>query len=523
MIGMSVIFDGKNLTELFNEGQGRTVPVDVTKNVASNFNNNYQDQGRRRYGQQFLYSTLSVKQIQVSFTLVGNYDYFNSIAETLGGYLNVDKPKTLIFGDEPNKVWEAIPSGQASLTVDKNTAPITATVTVTFDIPKSYGENKAQTLVSSDGETKYGSIKKVSTGHYKATLKNFGTAETYPNIKLKFNSDNGWVGVVKSSSESYEIGNPNEADIKTFKRSEVPWIYRTPEEIRQGFAVGQKNVGRFNDGLDSEDLNGTLAIADAWGRPHIALADSGSGTKYLQGASISWDIPADSNGERGSLNDYIWWRQIFWVGLPSQGGFIKLSVTDEHGTFLYGVDTLKVANGLECEYRFLVTDGKGGYVILDRKKFQGTHIEQHNPFNEPRGWSDILRFDDVVQFYWWGSYPRFKVPALKGKKSYRVNVLLASYRQMPLVTRMYLDQIYYQKNFVSKTEDIPNRFRMGSILEVDMSKGKTFIDNLPASNELTYLSEPFSIGTGETEIDIYTSSWTRTDPTIEITWKERFV
>ena len=60
MIGMSVTYDGKNLTELFNEGQGRTVPVDVTKNVASNFNNNYQDQGRRRYGQQFLYSTLSV-------------------------------------------------------------------------------------------------------------------------------------------------------------------------------------------------------------------------------------------------------------------------------------------------------------------------------------------------------------------------------------------------------------------------------------------------------------------------------
>ena len=56
-----------------------------------------------------------------------------------------------------------------------------------------------------------------------------------------------------------------------------------------------------------------------------------------------------------------------------------------------------------------------------------------------------------------------------------------------------------------------------------MAKGKTLVDNLPASNELTYLSEPFSIGTGETEIDIYTSSWTRTDPTIEISWKERFV
>ena len=147
---MSVIFDGKNLTELFNERQGTAVPVDVVKNVASNFNNNYQDQGYRRYGQQFLYSTLSVKQIQVSFNLIGSFDYFNSVAETLGGYLNVDKPKTLIFGDEPNKVWEAIPSGQVSLTVDKNTSPITAKVSVTFDVPKSYGENKAEALVSSE-------------------------------------------------------------------------------------------------------------------------------------------------------------------------------------------------------------------------------------------------------------------------------------------------------------------------------------------------------------------------------------
>ena len=523
MIGMSVIFDGKNLTELFNEGQGRTVPVDVTKNVASNFNNNYQDQGRRRYGQQFLYSTLSVKQIQVSFTLVGNYDYFNSVAETLGGYLNVDKPKTLIFGDEPNKVWEAIPSGQAPLTVDKNTAPITATVTVTFDVPKSYGENKAQALVSSDGETKFGSIKKVSTGHYKATLKNFGTAETYPDIKLKFNSDNGWVGIVKSSSESYEIGNPNEADTQDVKRSEVLLDYRSAEDVKRGFVAGQKNVGRFNDGIDSEDLNGSLSITDVFDRPNIALTSRGSGSKFLRGSSISWDIPADSNGERGSLSEYLWWREVFWLGLPNQYGYIKISVTDAEGNFLYGAETKKKENGLDCYYNFIVRDDKEGHRIIDTKHFYGTHLEEHNPFNSPRGWSDITRRDDEISFYWWGSYPKFKIPALKGKKAAKIHVLLAGVGQSPLVTHMYLDELYFRKDFVSATEDIPNRFGKGSVLEVDMSKGKTFVDNLPASNELTYLSEPFSIGTGETEIDIYTSSWIRTDPTIEISWKERFV
>lgn len=521
MIGMSVIFDGKNLTELFNEGQGRTVPVDVTKNVAANFNNNYQDQGRRRYGQQFLYSTLSVKQIQVSFNLVGNYDYFNTIAETLGGYLNVDKPKPLIFGDEPNKVWEAIPSGQASLAVDKNTAPITATVTVTFDVPKSYGENKAQALVSSDGETKDGSIKKVSTGHYKATLKNFGTAETYPDIKLKFNSDNGWVGIVKSSSESYEIGNPNEANTRTAKQSEILFDYVSNNWITNGFAVGAKNQGRFND--DSHSLNGTLAIENNWGRPHIALTNTGGGDKYLRGSSLTWEIPADSNGQKGSLYEYFWWRQILWLGAANQFGFIKISVTDANGVFLYGVETYKHTNGFDCHYNFLAGDGKGGYKVLDRKHFYGTHVSTANPFNEPQGWSDVQRFDDVLQFYWQGSYPKFTVPEIKGKKSAKIHIGIFGIKDWPLITHLYLDSFVYAKHHVEKEEDIPNRFRKGSILEVDMAKGKTYVDNLPALNELTYLSEPFSIGTGDTEIDIYTSSWTRTDPTIEITWKERYV
>lgn len=521
MIGMSVTYDGKNLTELFNEGQGRTVPVDVTKNVASNFNNNYQDQGRRRYGQQFLYSTLSVKQIQVSFNLVGNYDYFNTIAETLGGYLNVDKPKPLIFGDEPNKVWEAIPSGQASLAVDKNTAPITATVTVTFDVPKSYGENKAQALVSSDGETKYGSIKKVSTGHYKATLKNFGTAETYPDIKLKFNSDNGWVGIVKSSSESYEIGNPNEANTRTTKQSEILFDYVSNNWITNGFAVGAKNQGRFND--DSHSLNGTLAIENNWGRPHIALTNTGGGDKYLRGSSLTWEIPADSNGQKGSLYEYFWWRQILWLGAANQFGFIKISVTDANGVFLYGVETYKHTNGFDCHYNFLAGDGKGGYKVLDRKHFYGTHVSTANPFNEPQGWSDVQRFDDVLQFYWQGSYPKFTVPEIKGKKSAKIHIGIFGIKDWPLITHLYLDSFVYAKHHVEKEEDIPNRFRKGSILEVDMAKGKTYVDNLPALNELTYLSEPFSIGTGETEIDIYTSSWVRTDPTIEITWKERYV
>ena len=147
-----------------------------------------------------------------------------------------------------------------------------------------------------------------------------------------------------------------------------------------------------------QSLNGTLAIDNAWGRPHIALTNRGSGSTLLRGSSITWEIPADSNREKGSLYEYMWWRQIFWLGASNECGYIKISVTDANGTFLYGVETLKHVNGLGCEYRFLASDGNGSYRTLDRKSFWGTHVMTQNPFNEPQGWADMQRFDEEVQF-----------------------------------------------------------------------------------------------------------------------------
>ena len=145
----------------------------------------------------------------------------------------------------------------------------------------------------------------------------------------------------------------------------------------------RKNQGRFND--DSHSLNGTLAIENNWGRPHIALTNTGGGDKYLRGSSLTWEIPADSNGQKGSLYEYFWWRQILWLGAANQFGFIKISVTDANGVFLYGVETYKHTNGFDCHYNFLAGDGKGGYKVLDRKHFYGTHVSTANPFNEPQG------------------------------------------------------------------------------------------------------------------------------------------
>lgn len=520
MTGISIKYNDVDWLEVFNDLGGQAVVTDVNRNIAANFNNTYQDQGNHRYGQQFLYNTLSVKQISISIKLAGSSAYFNEVAEKIGGFLNVFEPKRLIFGDEPDKVWEAIPSGQPTLTTDNSTSPPTATVTITFDVPKSYAESQTQCLVDNTNNSRYGSITKISNDHYKVKLNNFGSATAYPKFRIKHNSENGWVGIVKSQTENYEIGNPEEADGKSVKNSEVLLDY-TDSKIVKGLQDGAKNVAILNDNM--QDVNGTLTTIDVWGRPHIVLADRGTGTKANKGASVTWEIPADSNGEKGALNEYIWWRQVFWLGAANQYGFMKICVSDENDKFLYGVETYKRKNGLECEYNFLVSDGKGGHRVPLNWRFVANDSDIQNPFNAPRGWSDLLRRDDEIQVYWWGSYPRVRVPEIKGRKSAKVHVFLGDIGTTPQVTRMYLDSFIYRKDFIDGWQDIPNRYRMGSVLEVDMAKGKTYVDNLPTMDGLAYLAEPFGLETGETEIDIYFSSWIEKEPDIEVTWYERSV
>lgn len=239
--------------------------------------------------------------------------------------------------------------------------------------------------------------------------------------------------------------------------------------------------------------------------------------------SITWTIPADNTGAVGSLYEYIWWRQIFWLGSSNQYGFIKLTVSDENGQFLYGVETIKRSLGLGCEYNFMSSDGKGGYKFEKRWSFIGTDKDDQNPFNKERGWSDIRRENDYVTVHWWGSYNRFYVPQIKGKKSAKVHVAIGTFGNKPIVTHQYLDQILYQKANVPFVRDIPNRFFTGSTIEVNSEMDTVTVNGLSSNSEVVDGSQWLSIPVGQSTLEVWQSSWNNTDPTISINYEERFI
>lgn len=429
----------------------------------------------------------------------------------LAGVFNVLEPVKIVYGDEPDKYYIGMPVDD--ITPDNLTRWFQRSEFKLL-IPDGVAHSSTyRTFNSATAAT-------ASSEKMLFNLTNNGTERAYPIITVKHNAENGYIGLVNQNT-AFEVGNREEADTETVKQSELLLDYRDTS-ILTGFSRATKNVAVAND--TSQKYVGTANTISVWGRQHIQLANRGAVTPgYNSAASLTWEIPVDSAGGVGSLNDYIWWRQIFWLGAANQYGFIKVTVSDASGQFLYGVETWKRSQGLECEYNFLASNGKGGFNILKRWTFTGTHLDHHNPFNSTRGWSDIKRNDDKVQVYWWGSYPTFTIPEIKGKKSAKIHVTLGAYGNRPLVSHMYLDSIMYRKDFVSVTKNIPNRFPIGSNVVINSEDDTVYIDGIAKAGEVVDGSQWLSIPPGKSQLELYVSSFVRNKPTVTIEFEERWL
>ena len=307
------------------------------------------------------------------------------------------------------------------------------------------------------------------------------------------------------------------------KASEVLLDYRG-SNILKGFQDAVKRVAVTND--NRERLVGTLSKTSLWGRNHIELSDRGAFEKDRNNAqSLTWTIPADSSGEVGSLNDFLLWRQVFMAAIANQYGFIKVTVSDTDGNFLYGVETYKRYQTLDCEYSFFTTDGKGGYKYIKWWYFIGTgaQVSKLDPFSDEKGWTELKRNDDKVQVFFNGSYYDFVIPELKDKKSAKIHVTLGAVRDKPLLPHMYIDEFMYRKDFVSVSKDLPNRYPIGSTIIVNNEEDTIMVDGINKFGDRVHGSSWIKLPPGKSQLEIYTSSWVKKKPTVSINFEERWL
>ena len=447
------------------------------------------------------------KKIRVKFTVQKKTARDTELAKhTLATILNTDKPVRIDISDEPDKYYMGLVIG--SVDVD--------------NVARWLQKGEFEILVP-DGVAHGTTYRRFDNGQEQPdkvvfNLVNNGNVPAFPVVKIKNNAENGYIGLVNASG-ALEIGERKESDTAIVKRSEVLLDFRG-DKIADGFARAIKNSSVTNS---PENLIGTAELVTVNDKKYVKLREQSSGTynaSYSTG--LSWEIPADSARERGSLNDYIFGRLVYQLESANQCGFIKVTVTDAAGRFLYGVETYKRYKGIDCGFNIFATDNNNGYNFLKTLEFDSSNTNK-NPFALTRGQFEIKRNDEKLQVYYNGSYYNFVIPEIKGKRSSKVNVTIGAFHGKTIVPHLYLDELMYRKDFVPVFANIPNRYPVGSNVVLNSENDTVTVDGIEKNTDVIQGSKFLSIPPGNSQLEVYYSSWVKTKPTVAVEFKERYL
>lgn len=461
-----------------------------------------------RIGVNIQQQTIDAKYIKVDFSIWSKDR--NTLKHKLAGIFNVDSPKELTFSDEPDKYYLAMVIDDISM---QEASGRRSNGSIKFIIPDGVAHSSVYKRFDNDKNAT------IEAGKMVFDLTNNGTESAFPIVKVKHNAENGYIGLVNTSG-ALEVGDPKEIDTEIVKQSEVLLDFRG-DKIVDGFARAVK-IGSVTN--SPENLNGTSELVTANGKKRVKLREQSSGTyneSYSTG--LSWEIPADSTGEKGSLDDYIFCKLVYQLDSVTQCGFIKVTVSDTNGQFLYGVETYKRYKGLYCGFNVFATDNKGDFNFLKCFDFDSSSDRNKNPFSLSRGQFELKRNDEKVQVYYNGSYYNFIVPEIEGKKSAKVHVTIGAFRGKAIIPHLYLDELLYRKDFVQASRDIPNRYPIGSNIILDSENDSVTVDGIERAADVVQGSKFLSIPPGKSQLEVYCSSWVKKNPTVTIEFEERWL
>lgn len=448
------------------------------------------------------------KIIKVKFAMqYGTGMDLETVKHKLAGVFNTSEAVKVVISDEPDKYYMGLVTGS-----------------VDMDNVTRWFQKGSFDILIPDGVAHSSTYKRFDNGQEQRDkivfdIKNDGNVPAFPVVKVKNNSENGYIGLVNTSG-ALEIGDREETDTGIVKRSEVLLDFRD-DRIADGFAKAIKNVSTTNSRWDN--IIGTSELVTVDGKKRIRARELTGGlynTNY--GTGLSWEIPADSTGQKGSLNDYIFCKLVYQLDSIAQCGFIKVSVSDLNGRFLYGIETYKRYNGLYCGFNIFEVDSDGEYSFLKTFDFDSSSDQNRNPFAKERGQFEIKRNDDRLQVYYNGSHYSFVVPEIKGKKSAKIHVTIGGFYGKSIIPHLYLDELMYRKDFVT-ISDIPNRYPIGSNIVLNSENDTVTVDGIEKIVDIVQGSKFLSIPPGKSQLEVYCSSWVKTKPTVTVEFKERYL
>lgn len=335
----TISFNGQNISDVVD---GFT---SIERNFGSTWTNNLGPGGTTRYGQEFVNNYSNAKTITISFIKYGIPKDWVNIRQQIASVLDVSTPSPLIFSDEPNKVWYALPDQLPTFSEDISS--LRATGTLTFIVPSGVAiSSYTQELNSNNSGGTNGSITVNSDNSVDVLINNQGTIPAYPTFKFTHKSDNAFIGIAGQNGV-VGLGSQDQTliDSKTTEttRVESQWLLNP-----SGISQNSNFSGHFNVANDvGNPQNGQLLTAGnlVFKKDGLRLQDGGprpsGGTWSMQGAMQVYNVPADKIGNVGTANftsTFNIWAQATKMG---QTGLMQVLFCDSNNKLMAGLGIYK--------------------------------------------------------------------------------------------------------------------------------------------------------------------------------------
>ncbi|HEO6368472.1 TPA: phage tail family protein [Streptococcus agalactiae] len=472
------------------------------------------------FGSHVQKSKIHPKVISVDFYIKDkSSDYaLNQLKHRLAGVFNVNKDVRITFSDEPDKYYLGRPINKISAG-----DPIAWLSLVTLELFIPDGVAHSITYKKFLDYTQEGNKLIFS-------LQNDGNTNAYPIIKIKHNSENGYIGIANETG-AFALGSSEEEDGTIVHRNETLFDYS--KAIAQALD-GAPNVAKLNHmppTYDTELKRKRIdnILGSGKGGEYVVIGNRGTTPGYTEHVGTrTFIINPDSNGEY-TLNEHLWWQQIFIATAQDQKGFLKLCVTgiDDEGNdeFLYGIETYKRKNGFETEYNFFALDDDGvGWRFYKQFEFQADR-NYHNPFSMDRSRAvEIFREEDKFRIYFNGAHHHATVPSLKGKKSRKIHLAMGtSSDSSKYINYNLFEKVNFEKMGVSHYNNIVNKYQPGDEVIINFENDTVKTKELNSLQDMVLGSQPISIPPGESELVMQLSKFSQSAPNVEILMKERWL
>lgn len=419
----------------------------------------------------------------------------NELRDQIARVLNTRETHELVLPDEPNRYYNAIPTGDVELEGISNWYDET---TIKFFVPDGVAHISA---------TRSFNFVKNDFGVYETEIVNDGSEDAYVSYEIKLKKESGFVGIV-SEYGAMQFGKVDEADGYT---------------ARKNVTVLSNQKGDFANWADGtvcyenqRKIVTTQMTSDAAFNGRLGLLPSSFRTSGTSGA-LQYGAVKEYTLTNPISQWYIWARAWFETGLMGQTGAWCLTVLDESNHLIAGMAIEKDDTvGNTANVRFLMGDGSGGSRTVKTIPFTPSYWIPPNPYgSEGRATNsnmfDLVKEKDRVQFFWYGGYYPYYDSRLANVKAKKIQFFVGQYAGRNttdrLVTHHYLNDFSFYQLHVDYWKDVPNRYPSGSTIAIDGEKGQIKVNNQIRLDDEILGTTYFKVPPGKTKVRLLVSSF----------------